>query len=218
MVSSVIDFPLHGTSQFLLQSNQIHFLLMDSTGRTQTLQQQFPPLQFVSTLPHMPHHMPSNSLFRFQQSRIECMHIQHGKLRCGRRGRCPKIRHIITDSGVCLMTHCRNDRNPAVENCLCHNLLVKCPQILHRAAATPNDHHIHAIFLQRADSLHDAGSRHIPLHDGRIQYNLHIRIPSRCNLDNIPDRRARRSRYNPQRPDKSGNRLLIFLREHSHLG
>ena len=67
------------------------------------------------------------------------------------------------------------------------------------------------------DAVDDAGRRRISLYDGRIQYDLHVRIPSAGNVHDIPHRCARSCSHHPQSPDIPGNRLLILRREHAAL-
>ena len=111
------------------------------------------------------------------------------------------------------MTDCGNNRNTAVKNRLCDNLFIKCPEIFDGTAAAPYNHHIDIAAFQCPDSVDNARRCLLPLHNRRIQDNLHIRIASRGNVDNIAHCSSSRRSHNAECPDKTRNRLFIFRRK-----
>ena len=149
---------------------------------------------------------------RFQKFPV----ITDCKLCRSRRRRCTKIRHIIYDRRVCLMSYCRNNRYTTFKNCARYIFLVKRPQIFNRASASANDHHIDLCFLQCTDPPHHTFRRAIPLYQCRIQKNLHIWISPPGDVDNIAHCRSGWCRYNTDCPHIFRNRLFIFRRKHSH--
>ena len=56
-----------------------------------------------------------------------------------RRSRCPHIGHKISNREVGLVSHCRNDRNPRVEDGSGYDLFIERPQIFDRATASGHD-------------------------------------------------------------------------------
>ena len=168
-------------------------------------------------------------LFRLFQNRTAQTHLiflhqilcslifVHRKLCSRRRSRSPKIRHIIRDRRIRLMPYCGNHRHPALKNRTRNDLFIECPQILDRSASAPHDHNIHILFFQHPDSLHDTFRCAFPLHLGRTEDQLYIRISSGGNIDDIPHRSSRRCRHDPDFFYKLRNRPLVLLCEHPHL-
>ena len=136
--------------------------------------------------------------------------------RCG-RSRSPQIRHIVCDRRVRLMSYCRDDRHTAFKDSPGHRFLVKCPQIFDASAAAAHDHHVNLPFFQCTDSTDNALCRSVALHLGRIQDELHKRIPPSGDIYDISDSGPRRSSDDSQSPNVFRDRLFIFRSEHSHL-
>ena len=115
------------------------------------------------------------------------------------------------------MPHCRNDGGLAFEDGSRHFFFVKGPQIFHGSSAAAHDHHIHAILIQHADSPDNAVRRLLPLHQCRIQNQLHVWISTPGNIHNVPDGRPRRRRHNTDDPAVERNGLLELRGKHAHL-
>ena len=134
-----------------------------------------------------------------------------------RRCRCPKIRHIISDCRVCLMSDCGNHRCITFKNRSCNCFFVKRPQIFDRSASTSNNHYIYAICIQCLYSCNNTLHCTFALHKRRIQDQLYKWIPPRRNIHNIPDCCTGRCRYHADCLRICRNLLLILRGKHPHL-
>ena len=192
----------HPLGKFLFRPQQIHPFLPDLVFRTEIRQTCCLLSQSLSS------HLQFAVHRQLQSPHITCEHflpaaiIKDSKFRCRRRCRCSKIRYIISDRHIRLMTYRRNDRCGTVKNRPCHDFFVKCPKILHGSSSTADNDHIHTKLIQRFDSFHDAFCRIFSLHPGRIENNLHIWIPPGCYISDILNNRTGWCRHYTQRFDK----------------
>ena len=102
-----------------------------------------------------------------------------------RRSRGPQVSHVIRDHSICLMSHRRYDRCAAGKYRFRHGLLIESPQILERASASSDNDHIHSELIESSDSLTYACRGLLSLDNGRIQYDLKVRIATKGDVDDI---------------------------------
>ena len=104
------------------------------------------------------------------------------KFCCRRRCRCSQISSIVGNSGICLMSYGTYYRFFASCNNSRKFLVIKCPQIFNRTAATPYYYRIDISFFKILYPFYYSLCCPCPLNFCRIQYNLYIRIPSIWNI------------------------------------
>ena len=112
--------------------------------------------------------------------------IRHSELRCLRRRCCPAVTDKIRERCIRLVSDSRDHGNPRCIDRTHNRFLVECPQILRRAAAAPDNEHIHGIFLveeanRRCNLLRCLRS----LHENWMEYQLDARPTPLRNLVNI---------------------------------
>ena len=108
------------------------------------------------------------------------------------------------------MPDSRNHRQLRSKNGSCHAFLVKRPQILHRAAAAPQNNHVClAPAVRRLQAFHNIRRGCFSLHQCREYGKPHSRVASFCNLDNVAHRRPRRRGDYRNTADIFGNLPLI---------
>ena len=143
--------------------------------------------------------------------------IEDRKLRACTRGRCTEICDIICDGRIRFMADRADDRGIRLEDCPGHGLFVKRPQVLDGATATSDDQHVEAQLVQCPYPMYDGRNRPLPLHQCRVEDDLHIRIPSLRDLDDIADSCAGFRGHDTDPLRILRDRLLIHRIEESHL-
>ena len=143
--------------------------------------------------------------------------VEDRKLRACTRGRCTEIRDIICDGRIRFMADRADDRGIRLEDRPGHGLFVKRPQVLDGATATSDDQHVEAQLVQCPYPMYDRRNRPLPLHQCRVEDDLHIWIPSFRDLDDIADSCAGFRGHDTDPLRILRDRLLIHRIEESHL-
>ena len=115
------------------------------------------------------------------------------------------------------MTDCGNHRRIAGEDRSGDFLLVERPKVFDRTAAAPDDQDIQSHGIKRPDPFYDAVLCAVSLHQGRVEDQLDIWIPSVGDIHDIPDRRSRGRCDDSHGLCEPRDRPLILRVKHSHL-
>ena len=207
---------LHGLLHLILQIRKPLPLLPQRTHGIMKLKPQAILICLKPAALHLASHRPPQSRIVGKQLLFKLSVVKYSQL-CRRRGsRSPQIRHIIGNGYICFVTYRRNHRRPAVKNRPCHRFFIKGPQILNGSAAPANNQHVQSHLIQCLYSTDNTGCRPGPLNQSRIQNKLNVRIPSGCNIHNIPNGRPGTGCHYSHSPGIAGNRLLILRSKHPH--
>ena len=216
-MASLLQQRLHGAPQALLILIQSLLLLHEPLL---WLCIAHPQLALPQAAPRVLYHPLHNAL------QLKCILIQrlqpcsdvcHRKLRrSGRRG-CPQICNEICNRRIRLMSDRRDHRRMTGKDRAGNRLLIKCPQILDRTTAAPDNDYINSKCIQGSQSCRHTFGCALPLHLRRVKDDPDTRIPPRRYVDDIADRRSGRSRDDSEPPDKLRNGLLVLRCKHPHL-
>lgn len=155
-------------------------------------------------------HRLRHALLRGEKIRTQIVLVGRGKLCCIRRRRRTHIGNEIGNRHVRLMPDRAHNRNRGCENRPRHALVVKRPEVLHRAAAAPCDDHIRYLILVRiADGARNLGRGFLSLHAHRQNHDFAQRIALSQNPQHVHDRRARAGGDNGNPVRKRRQRLFV---------
>ena len=135
--------------------------------------------------------------------------------RC-RRGGCAQVCRIVTQGKIRFVPHRADERHGASGDPFDQLLVVKAPQVLHRAAASAQDDDIAvSLLLQRIQRLHHRLRRRLALHLCRTKDQRCQRAAPGKDVDDVPKGSTRGRGHHPDASGIGWDGLLILLRKQS---
>ena len=151
-----VDSGPAGICHPLLQVFELHHPFSEPACRALRLQTKPVSLRFSPDIRTLLHHLISEPDPVLLNASPNGNHVIYSEF-CGRRGRrCPQIRDIVRNGEIRLMSDRGNDRRRGIEDCLCDDPLIECPQVLDAASAAADDDGVNMMAVEQPDSPSDA--------------------------------------------------------------